>query len=106
MLKHDVRKYPGHFYLFSSQKKPSIKGISKTWMNVHYSKLVEPLNLGKEFTLYSWKHTGVVNAYKNGVDIKALQLQCRHHSVSQTDTYLKSLGFMDNDEFMKGIPEI
>ena len=75
-------------------------------MNVHYSKLVEPLNLGKEFTLYSWKHTGVVNAYKNGVDIKALQLQCRHHSVSQTDTYLKSLGFMDNEEFRQGIPEI
>jgi integrase len=57
-------------------------------------------------TLYSWKHTGVVQAYKNGVDIKAIQLQCRHYSIEQTDVYLKSLGFVENTPFLNGIPEI
>lgn len=57
-------------------------------------------------TLYSWKHSGVVRAYKAGVDLKAIQMQCRHHSIEQTDTYLKSLGFQENTAFKFGMPEI
>lgn len=68
-------------------------------------RIVEKLKMKKNFTLYSWKHTGVVNAYHAGIDIKSIQMQCRHHSIQQTDTYLKSLGFTDNEEILR-IPEI
>jgi integrase len=46
----------------------------------------------KGYTLYSWKHTGAVNAYRAGVGIKELQSMLRHSSVQITDIYLKSLG--------------
>jgi integrase len=47
---------------------------------------------GKGYTLYSWKHTGAVNAHLSGVGIKQLQLMLRHSTVQMTDIYLKSLG--------------
>ncbi len=72
-----------------------------------HRKLLERFGWEKEgYTLYSWKHTGVVQAYKNGVDIKSLQLQCRHHDLSQTDTYLKTLGLYLNKAIINNIPEL
>jgi len=61
-------------------------------MGYRFRKLVKELNLGKDYTLYSWKHSGVVAAYNAGVDIKTIQGQCRHQGLEQTDIYLKSLG--------------
>ena len=68
------------------------KPFSKNVMTERFRKLIKPLNLGSDYTLYSWKHSGVVAAYNAGVDIKSIQNQCRHHSLEQTDVYLKSLG--------------
>lgn len=53
-------------------------------MTERFRKLIKSLKLGTDYTLYSWKHSGV--------DIKSIQNQCRHHSLEQTDIYLKSLG--------------
>lgn len=58
------------------------------------------------YTAYSWKHTGVVEAYKNGVDIKSLQLQCRHHCISVTDVYLKSMGLYLNKAILQNMPSL
>lgn len=60
---------------------------------------------GKDYTLYFWKHSGVIAAYKAGVDIKTIQSQCRHHSLEQTDIYLKSLG-LGVSQAMNKIPEL
>lgn len=68
------------------------KPYSKNVMADRFRKLIKELKLGKDYTLYSWKHSGVVAAYHAGVDIKSIQNQCRHHSLEQTDIYLKSLG--------------
>ena len=65
------------------------KPYSKNVMTDRFRKLIKDLNLGKDYTLYSWKHSGVVAAYNAGVDIKSIQNQCRHHSLEQTDIYLK-----------------
>lgn len=46
----------------------------------------------RNYTLYSWKHTGAVNAYRAGVGLKELQGLLRHSSIQITDIYLKSLG--------------
>jgi Phage integrase family. len=81
-------------YVFHSQDK--LKPISKNMMGERYRKLIKGLKLGNDYTLYSWKHSGVVTAYKAGIDIKTIQSQCRHQSLEQTDIYLKSLGLSVN----------
>jgi len=90
-------------YVFHSQDK--FKPISKNMMGGRYRKLIKALGLGKDYTLYSWKHSGVVAAYKAGIDIKTIQSQCRHQSLEQTDIYLKSLGLSVNLAINK-MPEL
>jgi integrase len=80
----------GNEYVF--QSRGEMKPLSKNMMGLRYRNLTKKLKLSKDYTLYSWKHSGVVSAYKAGIDIKTIQSQCRHQSLEQTDIYLKSLG--------------
>jgi integrase len=84
----------GQEYVF--QSRGEVKPISKNVMGLRYRTLTKNLKLSKDYTLYSWKHSGVVAAYKAGIDIKTIQGQCRHQSLEQTDFYLKSLGLNVN----------
>ncbi|MEO6285841.1 MAG: site-specific integrase [Dyadobacter sp.] len=81
------------WFLFSEGMKPGKRGLSKQVPFRRHEKILKNLGLlEKGYTLYSWKHTGAVNAYKSGVGIKELQGLLRHSSVQITDIYLKSLG--------------
>lgn len=83
---------PDH-YLFSTGIKPGKYPLSKQVPFRRHEKALKELGLlEKGYTLYSWKHTGAVNAYRAGVGIKELQNMLRHSSVQMTDIYLKSLG--------------
>ena len=76
-------------------------------MYERHKKILKELDLwGKDYTLYSWKHTGVVSAYKARIDIKSIQLQCRHYSLEQTDIYLKSLGLYKDRDVFDLMPEL
>lgn|GEM_PF-2384973 len=50
-----------------------------------------------QLSLYSVKHTGNVVAFKAGFDIIQLQLQNRHASIQQTETYLRKLKLEINE---------
>lgn len=65
------------------------------WFNKEHAKIIKELGYGKRYSFYSWKHTGAVEFYKATKDIKALQLQMRHHSLDQTDEYLREFGVME-----------
>lgn len=83
---------PDH-YLFSAGLVPGKFPLSKQVPFRRHEKALEKLGLlQKGYTLYSWKHTGAVNAYRAGVGIKELQSLLRHSSIQMTDIYLKSLG--------------
>jgi integrase len=90
-------------YIFPGRDKSG--PVSKNVMGLRFHELVKDLNLGKDYTLYSWKHSGVVAAYYAGIDIKTIQGQCRHQSLEQTDIYLKSLGLNVNLAINR-IPEL
>ena len=90
---------------FVFQSRNSNTPPSKNVMGSRYHNIIEDLNLNTDYTLYSWKHSGVVAAYNAGVDIKTIQNQCRHHSLEQTDVYLKSLG-LGVSKAMNKIPNL
>jgi integrase len=96
----------GNNYLFSTDGYGGTKGLSTNGMYNRHKKMLEELEINGDFTLYSWKHTGVVKAYKKGIDIKAIQRQCRHSSIEMTDKYMRSLGFGKNEGFASKIDEI
>lgn len=58
---------------------------------------------GLNYTLYSWKHTGACRAIEAGVNPRKLQGLLRHSSLTETDTYLRSLGISLQNEELKEI---
>jgi site-specific recombinase XerD len=84
----------GNEYLFMGRYNK--KSLSKNVMGSRFRNLTRDFNLSKDYTLYSWKHSGVVAAYRAGIEIKTIQNQCRHQNLKQTDIYLKSLGLNVN----------
>lgn len=90
------------WYLFSKEFKPGPHVWHINRSTEAHRRALEAVKLyGKGYDLYSWKHTGNVNAYKSGVDIIALQTQNRHTKLETTRTYLKELGLIENSG-MKG----
>ncbi len=80
---------------------PSRDKLSKV-----HKKMLETLKIKGRYGFYSWKHTGVVKAWRAGLNIKDLQMQLRHHSLDMVNEYLKNLGVMDSDRIRDLFPAI
>lgn len=94
-------------YLFSTNKQepgPTPGHGNKAW--IQHRKIQERVGLASEarkgVTLYTWKHTGVVAAYRAGVRIRAIQTMCRHHDITETERYLRSLGLEHTEDELLG----
>lgn len=100
----NLSEFDNECHLFSSHERPSKKMLSKNFMTNKHRDILNKLGFGKEYTLYSWKHTAVIQAYKAGIKVKDIQFQLRHSSLEITDVYLKSLGLEENKEFIDKMP--
>ena len=102
LLEERIDRYHPTEFLFSKQLEPGTTAYHRNRATDLHRKALEATGLydGK-LTLYSWKHTGVCNAYRAGVDIKTLQGLLRHHSLDMTAVYLRALG-LRVDENLKG----
>jgi len=103
-LNEFLANIPNKDYIFPG----SIKGKSygQGYMTRKHKIFLERFGFDDRHTLFSWKHTGVVMAYKAGVYFKNIQLQCRHHSIEMTENYLKSLGLYNNEAFLMKMPSL
>ena len=106
LIKMKLYKYCSESYLFGKGGRPSQTHQSKNfYYKLHQIQLKE-IGYPSEYSLYSWKHTGVKEAAINGMSLKELQLQLRHHSLDQVDTYLKGLGILESENLRNRFPEI
>ena len=84
---------PGSAYLFSRHFKPGLTYTHRNRFSDAHREVLKRLDLHDgSLNGYSWKHTGVTNAYLAGVDIVSIQKQCRHYSLAETEKYLRALG--------------
>lgn len=96
---------PPGAYIFPN-KKHDDQPLGKNHMYRKHKQALNELGFGSEYTLYSWKHTGAVMAAKAGVSVKEIQLQLRHHSLDQTDQYLRQMGVQDLSDLDRKFPEL
>jgi integrase len=101
-----IHKADRNSFIFCKSGYGGFDHLTKHDMYRKHKKMLELMEMEGEYTLYSWKHTGVTKAYKNGIDIKALQRQCRHSSIDITDNYLRALGLGENEGFANKINEV
>ena len=98
--------YPQHYHIFGRQREPGDTMIGENGMIKRLRPILTKLGFSSDYTLYSFKHTGVIRAYQSGVGIKGIQLQCGHANPETTDIYLKSLGLGDNKEFIDRLNDV
>lgn len=102
---YQLRSQPKDFFVFGKNGFPSAESIVRDYFYEQFVVVLKELNLRKKgYTIYSFKHTAVINLYNAGVDIKDIQAQCRHSSIAQTDVYLKDLGLIKNDTLKSNYP--
>lgn len=99
-------QYPSDYYLIGKNGLPSSQQIAINYLTRHHLKTLRALNYPNNYNLYSWKHTGVVHAYKAGLGLKELQMQLRHHSLDMVKIYLESLGILDFANISQNFPAI
>lgn len=101
------KELPPHYYPFSVKQKPGPIQVSEEQFGKNFRrKVLDPLKFGKEYTLYSWRHTFAVMGYRAGMTIAELGMQLGHSDPASTNAYLKSLGLFQNDAVKEKLPQI
>lgn len=107
-IKQGIRKLPPDWYIFSKNKLlPGPTRARTRDLGEKYRQYVlTPLGYTTMYTLYSWKHTGVIAAHKAGVSDDDIMLQTGHKNYGSFQVYLKSLGLFENETFASKIPKL
>jgi integrase len=91
----NIRNFPREHYVFNTSGHPGPSPVGAVYFYRHHRKMLVELGLtDHDYDMYSWKHTGNIAAYLAGADLMYLRDQNGHHSVSQTERYLKDLGMI------------
>lgn len=99
-----ILKYNPDFFIFGSKGEPGPRPYSKHYSTKKYNPVLKALGMDGGQTLYSWKHTGAIKLYQATKDMKKVQRQCRHWSITETDNYLRDLGLFEDDEVQFKFP--
>ena len=102
-----ILKAPKEHYLFSDNYVPGPNKKGSGNMPRRFThKVLRRLGYGEDYTLYSWKHTGVIKAFKANMSQAAIQTQMGHTNSESFQTYIKSLGLLENKEFVHKMPAL
>jgi integrase len=106
-LKNYIAGYNDDDYLFGRKNTPGKVMIGRSYLYTRHRRYMQALDLPEGYSLYSWKNTGAVMMYKEGVKMKYISLLMGHSSIEITDEYFKSLGIDDvMDEVKINYPKI
>lgn len=98
-----IEKLSGESNIFTHSE---VKTPVRDFYSKEHNKALKILGINGRYGFYSWKHTGVVMAWKASINIKDLQMQLRHHSLDMVNEYLKNLGVMDSERIRDLFPSI
>ena len=80
------------YFLLSKTGRPGLIQISSKFVVDNHNRILKSKGYDTDkFKPYSWKHTGNSLAFEAGAKIDFLKMQNRHHSVTMTEIYIKSI---------------
>lgn len=101
-----LAKFPYNYYVLSKNGHPGTEPIPSNLLNYQHSKYLKKLEITGRYAFYSWKHTGVVKCVQNGLNIRDIQNQLRHHSLDMVQEYLKNLGVLESIDLRLRYPHL
>lgn len=96
LIDNKIHLYNENSFIFSNGGKPGIEQLSRDYFNKLHAKALKQVGISNKYSLYSWKHTGIIEAIRNGIGLKFIQLQSRHHDLNTLNIYAEQLGAYDN----------
>ena len=105
MLEQRIMDYDEDYYVFGrGRQTPGPLRVGAHLFYERLQRILRKLNLlGRGYDMYSFKHAGACNLYLSGVDIRDIQLQCRHKSMTQTMDYLRDLDLFRKKDYFDRI---
>lgn len=96
-----LKKLPATHYIFGKGLVPNAEPTNPRYVSDAYKRrVIDKLKYPADYTLYSWKHSGVVTNYLAGMTPAAIRMQIGHTDTGSFEKYLKSLGLFENKEVM------
>lgn len=83
-------------YGLSISPKPLLRRNSVT---EKHKEVLNELEFEGKISLYSWKYSGIINAYLAGISIEEIRQQAGHSSVVITQIYMQKLGLLKPNSF-------
>lgn len=103
IIKKMIYRQPNEYIIGNPTKEGRM--VSKNYFSTIHLNILRSFGFDTDrFKLYSWRHTSAVMAAKAGISLKSLQIQMRHHSLDQTDQYLRQMGVLDQDDLREKMP--
>ena len=104
----ELTEYPKNYYVWGKYLLPNIECYGSSKIGDLYGRTVlRPLKYSVDtYSLYSWKHTGVVAAKRAGVPDADIMIQGGWLDVRSYNTYLKSLGMYAETNYDSLVPSI
>ncbi|WP_148042833.1 tyrosine-type recombinase/integrase [Pedobacter jejuensis] len=101
ILKMNIKKYPSNYFVFSRALKPGDKILPDDFFRDLYRPIKRALNLDRNYTIYSFKHTRVVDLLAAGFPSQKVMFLTGHTDWASFQKYCRELGAVI-DEQLKG----
>ena len=95
VLEPYIDGFSDHLFIFGRGGTPNADKIGRNTLYNRHRMYLRNFDLPIGYSFYSWKNTGAVMMYKNGIKMKYISLLMGHSSIETTDMYFKSLGIDD-----------
>jgi len=96
----NLQRLPMNYHVFGKGGKPGLDKVHDDYFRDRYRPIKLKLNLDKNYTLYSWKHTRVVSLISAGFDDNQVMTLTGHRDRTGFEAYKRDL-IIDNT-IMKG----
>jgi integrase len=87
---YQLHKYNREYYIFGKGGHPGLLPIGKNKLSYKFKKIREKLKMPIEYKLYSWKHTGAIEADDANIPHKDISSHLGHGNMSTTDIYFRN----------------
>ena len=97
----ELDKYPRNYYIIGNRGKITDKRLSKDYLSLRFKSIKDKLGLGKEYGIYSFKHTRIVSLKNAGYKDAEIQDLTGHTSSEGYNAYTRNFGLSLNTK-LKG----
>lgn len=102
----ELENYPDTYFLISFDGIPGIKMVGKNNLYNRFVRMRRETQIPRDYILYAFKHTGMVELKLSGADWLEVKTQVGHQSLDQVIEYMTELMGQSSEHIRKRAPRI